>query len=235
MVDQRPVRFGLKQPSIHNVVITTNTGGHLDLPFLARNLPNANYNPKRFAAVIIRQRVPYTTALLFTTGKIVCTGAPTVEMAHTALISFVNMLRKIHVAVQYTTFQVVNIVGASGFVQPDAVLRLNSLRNDHAVEYEPELFPGLSKRFRMIDGTSVMVIIFSSGKMILTGNRYVSHLTEVLIHVQRWIENSCYIEVHPERKRKRRTRLLKSQRRRTQGPVPSTDKSSEEVTRNEGV
>ena len=35
---------------------------------------NAEYNPKRFAAVIMRIREPRTTALIFSSGKMVCTG-----------------------------------------------------------------------------------------------------------------------------------------------------------------
>lgn len=45
---------------------------------------NAEYNPKRFAACILRFREPKTTALVFATGKMVCTGAKSVENARTA-------------------------------------------------------------------------------------------------------------------------------------------------------
>ena len=40
---------------------------------------NAEYNPKRFAAVIMRIREPRTTALIFSSGKMVCTGAKSEE------------------------------------------------------------------------------------------------------------------------------------------------------------
>ena len=47
----------------------------LDLKKIALKARNAEYNPKRFAAVIIRIRDPKTTALIFSSGKMVCTGA----------------------------------------------------------------------------------------------------------------------------------------------------------------
>eukprot|EP00850_Spirogloea_muscicola_P016329 SM000131S26759 [mRNA] locus=s131:407108:408669:- [translate_table: standard] len=47
----------------------------LDLKHIALHARNAEYNPKRFAAVIIRIRDPKTTALIFASGKMVCTGA----------------------------------------------------------------------------------------------------------------------------------------------------------------
>merc|ERR1712130_964577 len=42
---------------------------------IAMHARNAEYNPKRFAAVIMRIREPRTTALIFSSGKMVCTGA----------------------------------------------------------------------------------------------------------------------------------------------------------------
>jgi TATA-box binding protein (TBP) (component of TFIID and TFIIIB) len=47
----------------------------LDLKTIALHARNAEYNPKRFAAVIMRIRDPKTTALIFASGKMVVTGA----------------------------------------------------------------------------------------------------------------------------------------------------------------
>ena len=54
---------------------TVNLGCKLDLKKIALHARNAEYNPKRFAAVIMRIRDPRTTALIFSSGKMVCTGA----------------------------------------------------------------------------------------------------------------------------------------------------------------
>jgi len=177
------------EASVHNVVITTHTNCRLDLAQLARNCPNANYDPRRFAAVIIRLREPYTTALLFNTGKVVCTGASSIEAAHIGLSCFINMLRRLGIQTNPAPFTVENIVGASRFSNVESTQRLaiDRMSTSTSVEYEPELFPGLSRRFRMRDGTKVMVIVFSSGKMILTGNRRIAHLREVMVHVNKWL------------------------------------------------
>ena len=58
-----------------NIVCTVNLGCKLDLKKIALHARNAEYNPKRFAAVIMRIREPRTTALIFSSGKMVCTGA----------------------------------------------------------------------------------------------------------------------------------------------------------------
>lgn len=61
--------------SFRNIVCTVNLGCKLDLKKIALHARNAEYNPKRFAAVIMRIREPRTTALIFSSGKMVCTGA----------------------------------------------------------------------------------------------------------------------------------------------------------------
>jgi transcription initiation factor TFIID TATA-box-binding protein len=54
-------------------------GMELDLRKIAQNARNSEYNPRRFAACIMRIREPKTTALIFKSGKVVCTGAKSEE------------------------------------------------------------------------------------------------------------------------------------------------------------
>lgn len=62
-------------PTLQNIVATVNLSARLDLKTIALHARNAEYNPKRFAAVIMRIREPKTTALVFASGKMVVTGA----------------------------------------------------------------------------------------------------------------------------------------------------------------
>ncbi|TSO25183.1 TATA box-binding protein-like protein 2 [Bagarius yarrelli] len=66
-------------PQLQNIVSTVNLACPLDLKSIALQARNAEYNPKRFAAVIMRIREPRTTALIFSSGKMVCTGAKSYE------------------------------------------------------------------------------------------------------------------------------------------------------------
>ena len=52
-------------PQLQNIVSTVSLGCTLDLKKIALHARNAEYNPKRFAAVIMRIRDPRTTALIF--------------------------------------------------------------------------------------------------------------------------------------------------------------------------
>ena len=58
-------------PTLQNIVATVNLGCKLELKKIAMGARNAEYNPKRFAAVIMRIREPKTTALIFASGKMV--------------------------------------------------------------------------------------------------------------------------------------------------------------------
>ena len=65
---------------MQNLVSTANLNCVLDLKDIAVKCRNAEYNPKRFAAVIMRMKNPTrTTALIFKTGKMVITGAKSEE------------------------------------------------------------------------------------------------------------------------------------------------------------
>ena len=55
---------------LSNVVATCSLGCALDLKRIAQHARNAEYNPKRFAAVIMRIREPKTTALIFSSGLV---------------------------------------------------------------------------------------------------------------------------------------------------------------------
>lgn len=114
----------------------------------------------------MRIREPKTTALIFASGKMVCTGAKSEEMSETASRQYAHSIRKVgNKEVKMTDFKIQNIVGSHdvGFS-----IKLEALR--HAAPkmctYEPECFPGLI--FRMQD-PKVVLLIFSSGKIVLTG------------------------------------------------------------------
>jgi transcription initiation factor TFIID TATA-box-binding protein len=67
----------------------------LDLKNIALKARNAEYNPRRFAAVIMRIREPKTTALIFSSGKMVVTGAKSEEMARMASRKYARIVQKL--------------------------------------------------------------------------------------------------------------------------------------------
>lgn len=148
-----------------NVVATVNLDCKLDLKEIALKARNAEYNPKRFAAVIMRIREPKATALIFSSGKMVCTGSKSETDARLAARKFARILQKLEMEVTFKEFKVQNMVGSCDVRFP---IRLEGLAatHSHFCSYEPELFPGLI--YRMID-PKVVLLIFVSGKVVLTG------------------------------------------------------------------
>jgi hypothetical protein len=82
-------------PVVQNIVSTVNLGVKLDLKTIALKARNAEYNPRRFAAVIMRIREPKTTALIFSSGKMVVTGAKSEEMARMASRKYARIVQKL--------------------------------------------------------------------------------------------------------------------------------------------
>ncbi len=60
---------------IENVVATSTIGAELNLNAIAIALEGAEYEPEQFPGLVYRIDDPKVVALLFSTGKIVCTGA----------------------------------------------------------------------------------------------------------------------------------------------------------------
>ncbi|RMD41501.1 hypothetical protein DV735_g3614, partial [Chaetothyriales sp. CBS 134920] len=152
-------------PTLQNIVATVNLDCRLDLKTIALHARNAEYNPKRFAAVIMRIRDPKTTALIFASGKMVVTGAKSEDDSKLASRKYARIIQKLGFNAKFTDFKIQNIVGSCDIKFP---IRLEGLASKHHMfsSYEPELFPGLI--YRMIK-PKIVLLIFVSGKIVLTG------------------------------------------------------------------
>jgi transcription initiation factor TFIID TATA-box-binding protein len=60
---------------IQNMVASANLGGRVHLEEAARQLTTSMYEPEQFPGLIHRMADPKTVILLFSSGKLVCTGA----------------------------------------------------------------------------------------------------------------------------------------------------------------
>ncbi|KAL1924438.1 uncharacterized protein VTP21DRAFT_4092 [Calcarisporiella thermophila] len=162
---QQPNLITRTMPTLQNLVATLNLQTSLDLKAIALYARNAEYNPKRFAAVIMRIRDPKTTALIFTSGKMVVTGAKSEEDSRLAARKFVRIIQKLGFDAKFMDFKIQNIVATTD-AQFQIRLEEFALTHGQYCSYEPELFPGLV--YRMMN-PKVVLLIFVSGKVVLTG------------------------------------------------------------------
>ena len=151
------------------MVASASLGTELDLPAIAVSLEGAEYEPERFPGLIYRLKEPKTATLLFRSGKVVCTGAKSVEQVKVAIDKVVSQLGKIGIHIKTEPkIEVQNIVASSDLGQS---INLNSIAITlglERVEYEPEQFPGLVYR---LDSPKVVLLLFGSGKLVCTGAR----------------------------------------------------------------
>ena len=154
---------------IENVVASTSLGDQLDLPSIALGLDRAEYEPEQFPGLIYRLKQPKTAILLFRSGKVVCTGAKSMNEEETSIHAIAIQIKKGgQRAPVKPKIQVQNIVASS---DREGEINLNAnavtLGLDR-VEYEPEQFPGLVCR---LEEPKVVGLLFGSGKLVCTGAR----------------------------------------------------------------
>uniref|UniRef100_A0A0N4ZUS4 TATA-box-binding protein n=1 Tax=Parastrongyloides trichosuri TaxID=131310 RepID=A0A0N4ZUS4_PARTI len=182
---QAVIEVDVPLPTLQNIVSTVNLGVSLDLKKVAQSARNAEYNPKRFAAVIMRIREPRTTALIFSSGKMVCTGAKSEDSSRLAARKYARIIQKLGFNAKFTEFKVQNMVGSCDVKFP---IRLEGLCVAHAQfsTYEPELFPGLI--YRMVK-PRVVLLIFVSGKVVITGAKFKKDIDEAFKQIYPLLKN----------------------------------------------
>lgn len=68
-------------------------GCELNLQNINFRTRNSEYNPSRFHGVVMRIREPRCTALIFKTGKLICTGARSEREAHLGARKFGRIIQ----------------------------------------------------------------------------------------------------------------------------------------------
>ncbi len=151
--------------SVENVVASASVDQKIDLNEVTRKFPDTEYHPDQFPGLVFRLKTPRTATLIFRTGKMVCTGAKSEEMAIKAVQTVVQQLRKGGIKIKKDAEIVVqNIVAA---INLGGKIHLESAaRTLPRSMYEPEQFPGLIHR--MLDPKTV-ILLFASGKLVCTG------------------------------------------------------------------
>ena len=150
---------------IVNVVASVTLDQKFNLLDIMKVFRNVEYNPKRFPGLVFRLKKPKTATLIFSTGKMVCTGAKSERMARRAVRKVVRELKDKGIIILGKPKIVIQNMVASGNLHGsiDVETAADVLEN---VMYEPEQFPGLI--YRMQDPKTVL-LLFSTGKLVCTG------------------------------------------------------------------
>ena len=161
--------MSIRKPIIEivNVVASATIDQKLDLYKIQKKFPGVEYNPEQFPGAVFRIKQPKTATLLFSTGKMVCTGSKSEEMARKAVKIVVQKLRKDGIKIKkdavVTVQNIVSSINLNGKIHIE-----KAARTLPRSMYEPEQFPGVIHR--MLDPKTVL-LIFASGKLVCTGAR----------------------------------------------------------------
>ena len=151
--------------SIENVVASATVDQKMDLNKITKLFPDVEYHPDQFPGLVFRIKSPKTATLIFTSGKMVCTGAKSEQMSRNAVKTVVIKLRKGGIAVKKDAVVTIQNIVAS--INLGGKIHLEqAARTLPRSMYEPEQFPGLIHR--MLDPKTV-ILLFSSGKLVCTG------------------------------------------------------------------
>jgi len=152
---------------IENVVASASLEVPVKLEKLVANLDGIEYEPEQFPGLVMRLKDPKAAALIFSSGKIVCTGAKSPKDAKLVIAKIVKRMNRLGMKIPKNyKVQLENIVASAKL---DRELNLNNIAFTlENTEYEPEQFPGLVMR---IDDPRVTFLLFGSGKIICTGGR----------------------------------------------------------------
>ncbi len=188
------VLISIFEIKVENVVAFASLGKDISLTKIIEKLEDVEYEPERFPGVVYRIKSPRVATLIFSSGKIVCTGARNIKLAKEAMHKVVDRIREIEVDLpREFEVRIENIV-ASTQIYAKNKLNLERLAFElENSEYEPESFPGLVYRLR---DPKAAFLLFGSGKIICTGARRVEDIHTALEKFKVTLE-SLGVKVRP--------------------------------------
>jgi transcription initiation factor TFIID TATA-box-binding protein len=175
--------------NIENVVASATLNQRIDLNAIVRIFPAVEYRPEQFPGLVYRLKKPKTATLIFSSGKMVCTGAKSEKLARKAVTKVVDELKRGGIVILgKPEIQIQNIVSSAGLGgHIDLEKTTYSLKR---TMYEPEQFPGLIYR---MDDPKVVILIFASGKLVCTGARKEAEVPRAVRRLQETLEEKGLI------------------------------------------
>jgi transcription initiation factor TFIID TATA-box-binding protein len=154
---------------IENIVASGIVADSIDLVDVSSKIKNCELNTKRFPGAVFRLENPRIASLIFSSGKVVLTGIRDTKALKDGVKILVQSLQEAGVnTFPQPRVAITNIVCSydiGKYINLNKVVITLNLEN---IEYEPEQFPGLVYR---ISDPKIVALLFSSGKIILTGGK----------------------------------------------------------------
>lgn len=159
--------------TVQNIVASINLFTSIELVEMYQNLidddsVDISFYPDKFPGVILKIQKPKVSSLVFSSGKLVLTGAKSTENVKIGVEVISKILKKVGVIItEEPEIVIQNIVASGNFNNKRLNLELIALWLDNSM-YEPEQFPGLI--FRLQEPKNVL-LLFQSGNLVCTGGK----------------------------------------------------------------
>ena len=156
---------------IQNCVASVNLFTSINLVSIYQQLIDddvltVSFNPEQFPGLILKTKNPKISSLVFSSGKLVITGAKSTDMVHEAVYVVMGILRDSGTTINEDPEIIVqNIVASGNFNKRTINLELASMWLESSM-YEPEQFPGLIYRLPI---PKTVLLLFQSGNLVCTG------------------------------------------------------------------
>ncbi len=180
--------MGKRKPSIsiQNIVASASLNQTIDLKLIVEKFPQAEYSPRVFPGLVFRLKKPKTATLIFSTGKMVCTGAKSEKEAIQAVNKVTKELRKYGIPI--TNKPLIHIQNIVASAELGGEIDLESVFYKlKRVMYEPEQFPGAVYK---MDDPKVVFLIFSAGKLVCVGAKKEQQVYDAVDKLQKTLEEN---------------------------------------------
>ena len=152
---------------IENIVANVQISQGFDIENLVEMIPDLIYNPADFKGATFKLNEPKTAILILSNGKIICTGAISIDEVETSIRKLIEKIQNVGVEVDTNPkIEIQNIIVSTALnkeLDLDFISKSLMLKN---VNYEPDQFPGLIYN---MDDIGALLLLFSSGKIVCTG------------------------------------------------------------------
>jgi transcription initiation factor TFIID TATA-box-binding protein len=154
---------------VENIVATAHLANHFDIQHLASLIKECKYDPNEFSGLALNFRHPKTAALIFPSGRVVCTGAKDMDQLEDLINRAIDQIERAGGKIpEEPEVEIQNIIATSHInktLDLAAVAKSKLIEN---IRFNPEKFPGLIIK---MDNPHAVILLFSSGKIVCTGTK----------------------------------------------------------------
>ena len=162
---------------VNNIVAKLELGIELDLIYLSTKLANSSYEPEQYPSLVFRP-AGLSTVLVTRSGILLFTGGNSISDLVDTYGRISSELKEIGIndVKDIEQVEIVNVVSTFELSSSVELNHLSIKLGLENTEYEPEQFSGLV--YRIENGP--VVLIFSSGKIVITGAESTSEILNAL-------------------------------------------------------